>query len=162
MSLNNETRTGPLDDLNGSRSGFGDAQPLVSGVSEEAFDKREARHDSGEQERRTLAVLHAGRTDELARLLREGTDAELEAFAADAELTFASFAHARGPKAVEAARALYPQAVERADVEYRQMLKAETGPARADIALEAFERTAAALVEQARQAVLAQSSEPGP
>jgi hypothetical protein len=95
----------------------------------------------------------------LARLLREGSDAELEAFTSDAATMFGAFALARGPKAVEAARALYPEAVARADAEYRAARKAEADPARADAALEAFADTAASLVGQTRRAVLAKEAD---
>ena len=52
-----------LDDLDRARGGLGDARPLVAGVREEALEEGEAPGDAVEDQRRAVAILHAGGMD---------------------------------------------------------------------------------------------------
>ena len=58
--LDDEAGIGALDDLDGTRGGRGDAWPLVAGVREDALDEWEALGDPVEDQRRAVAILHAG------------------------------------------------------------------------------------------------------
>ena len=51
---------GALDDLDGTRGGGGNARPLVADVGEDAFEEREAQGDPVKDQRRAVAILHAG------------------------------------------------------------------------------------------------------
>jgi hypothetical protein len=47
----------------GARGGRGDARPLVAGVCEDALEEGEAPGDPVEDQRRAVAILHAGGVD---------------------------------------------------------------------------------------------------
>src|SRR5690606_18670420 len=63
LGLDDEAGVGALDDLDGTRRSGGDARPLVAGVREDALNEREAPGDPLENQRRAVAILHAGGTD---------------------------------------------------------------------------------------------------
>ena len=60
LGLDDEAGVGALDDLDRARGGRGDARPLVAGVGEDALDEGKAPGDAVEDQRRAVAILHAG------------------------------------------------------------------------------------------------------
>lgn len=76
-----------LDDLQGPRPGLGDRLghlwPLVTGVGEDALDKREGSPRGSQDLARTVAVLHVGRMDGDAQQEAQRIDQDVALAAGD-------------------------------------------------------------------------------